>query len=189
MVSSSEVSGEVPGLLSVASAIRHAVAAHRLDRRLLMLADEIERAGQNDGDGAGLGHGRHAVFVGIFEMVRRQRAESRGECRAMQVGELIGVQTKRQAERLRFCEYLRGLFHREGDAFAEGVDHIGETLGGDRRQHFVADRIDIAGLVAGHLRRELRARREMSFEPISDARRPSRRAACSWRRSVSSSRP
>ena len=81
-------------------------------------------------------------------MIRRKRAEPRGERGAMQVRQLIGMQANRQAERLRLGEYLRGLFHREGDALAERVDRIGETLGGDRRQHLVADRVDVAGLVA-----------------------------------------
>ena len=58
MVSSSEVSGEVPGLQSVASAIGTPCLRNSVDRRLLRLADEVEGAGQQHGDGAGLRHRR-----------------------------------------------------------------------------------------------------------------------------------
>ena len=54
MASSSEVSGEVPGLQSVAMRHRHAVLAEELDRRLLRLAQEVEGARQQHRDRAGL---------------------------------------------------------------------------------------------------------------------------------------
>ncbi len=116
-----------------------------------MLANEIERTRQHDGDGAGPGHRRHPVLIGIFEMIGRERAEPRRERGAMQVRQLIGMQANRKAEGLGLCKYLRSLFHREGDALAERIDRVRKAGGGDRRQHLIADRIDIAGLVSCHL--------------------------------------
>ena len=109
MVSSSEVSGEVPGLQSVATAIATPCRAEQLDRRLLRLADEIEGAGQNHRDRPGLRHGPGAGLVGIFEMIGRQRAISSGECGAAQVGKLVGMQLDRQAERPGRIENYRSI--------------------------------------------------------------------------------
>ena len=130
-----------------------AVAPHRFDRRRLLLADEIERARQNHRNGAGPGHRRDAFVVGIFKMIGRKRAEARGKRGAVQVRELIGMKTNGQAERLRFRKDTRGLLRRERDAFAEGIDGIGEARRGDLRQHRVADRVDIGAAVALHLGR------------------------------------
>ena len=79
---------------------RHAVPAEQLDRRLLRLAQEIEGAGQQHRHGAGLGHRGGAGLVGVFQVVGGERAEARGERRAAEVGELVGVQLHRQAEPL-----------------------------------------------------------------------------------------
>ena len=58
MVSSSEVSGEVPGLQSVASAIGTPCRRNSVDRRRLRLAQEVEGAGQQHRDRAGLAPSR-----------------------------------------------------------------------------------------------------------------------------------
>ena len=79
---------------------RHAVLAEQVDRRLLRLAEEVEGAGQQHGDRAGLGHRGRARLVGVFEVVGRQRAVARRQRRAAEVGELVGVQLDRQARRL-----------------------------------------------------------------------------------------
>jgi hypothetical protein len=80
-------------------------------------------------------------------MVGCQRAVSCGQRRAVQIGELIGMQADRQAEHLRDIEDARRFLDRESDGLAERVDCVGKPLLGDRRQHS-ADRIDISRLVA-----------------------------------------
>ena len=119
MVSSSEVIGEVPGLQSVAIAICSLVAAQGLDRRKLLLAQHIEGAGQQHRHRAGLRHRSDAGLVGIFEMIGGKRVVARRKRRAVQVGELVGVQLDRQAVRFRGIEHARGLLGREGNALAE----------------------------------------------------------------------
>ena len=52
-ISSGESVGDEPGLWSVAMAIGTPARAQRRDRRQLRLAQEVERAGQQHGDGAG----------------------------------------------------------------------------------------------------------------------------------------
>ena len=84
MVKSSEVSGDVPGLQSVASAIGTRVAAEELDRRPL-----ASRAGNKTRREAARRRRRpppspHAGLVGILEMIGRKRAEAGGERRAVQ---------------------------------------------------------------------------------------------------------
>ena len=104
IVRSSEVSGDVPGLQSVATAIFTPCSSKQPNRRLLRLANEVVGAGQDHRDGAGPGHRRGAPLVGVFEMIGRQRAEARGKFCAVQIGELIGVKLHRQAERFRDAE-------------------------------------------------------------------------------------
>ncbi len=86
-------------------------------------------------------------------MIRRKRAKACGERCSLKVRKLVGVKTNGQAERFSRREHARGLFRREGDALAEGVDRIGQTLCGDLRQHGFADRVDITAAVTLHLRR------------------------------------
>ena len=53
---------------------RNACLAQRLDRRLLLLVDGIEGAGQEHGDGAGRGHRLRAILIEIFEMIGGESA-------------------------------------------------------------------------------------------------------------------
>lgn len=131
----------------------NAVAAQQVDRRLVRLADEIEGAGQQHGHGAGLGQGRDARLVDIFQVIGRLRAEPRRQRRAVQVGELLGVQLHRQAVRPGGLKHARDLFRREADGLAEGIDRVGQARGGDGRQHVAADEIDIGVFVATSLGR------------------------------------
>ncbi len=87
-------------------------------------------------------------------MVGRQRAECGGQRRAVQVGQLLGVQLDRQALRARRLEHAARLGGREADAFAEGVDRVGQALGGDGGDHLAADQVDVAVRVAGELGRQ-----------------------------------
>ena len=137
----------------------------------------------------GLRHRGGAGLVGVFEMVGRQRAEARGERRAAEVGELVGMQLDRQAERLRRVEDARDLLGREGDALAEAVDGVGQPFGGDGRQHLVDDQVDIGVLVALGFRRQRMRAEEGGARPSPAARSPSRRAARSDFASLSRSSP
>ena len=69
IVRSNEVSGEEPGLLSVASAIPTRCLRISSSRRRLSFAEKIEGTRKHDRDGACARHRRNAVFVGIFEVV------------------------------------------------------------------------------------------------------------------------
>ena len=71
----------------------------------------------------------------------------------MKVRKLVGMKTNGKAQRAGLLKHARGLLRRERDAFAKGVDRIGQALGGDRRQHGVADGVDIAAAVTFHFRR------------------------------------
>jgi hypothetical protein len=130
------------------------VGAQQIDRGNLGFADEIEGAGQEGGDGPGPGHGRGAGFVEIFQVVRRQGGELRGQGRPMQVGQLLGVQLDRQAVGPGGLEHPAGLGGRKTDALAEGVDGVGQAFGGDGRDHPVANEVDIAVRIAGEFRRQ-----------------------------------
>ena len=154
MASSSEVSGELPGLAVGGKRHRHAVAAERVDGRQLRLAQEIERAGQEHRDRAGLRHGRRAGFVGIFEVIGGERAEAGRERRAVEVGELVGMQFYAQAERAGCGEEAGDLVGAEGDALAETVDGVDQALGHQRRQDFCNDAGYIRVLVAVRFRRQ-----------------------------------
>ena len=77
MISSSEVTGEVPGLLSVAIAIGTPLAAQCGDRRQLRLAQHIERAGQQHRRRCRSRHRSDAVLIGVFQMIGRERAIAR----------------------------------------------------------------------------------------------------------------
>ena len=58
----------------------------RLDRRLLRLANEVERAGQQHGHGSGLGHRSSTSLVGMLQMIGRQRGEFCRERSAAEIG-------------------------------------------------------------------------------------------------------
>jgi hypothetical protein len=131
-----------------------AMPAERGDRRSLRFAQHVVGAGQENRHRPGLGHRGRALLVGVFEMIRRERAVRGGELRPAEIGELVGVELEGKAERLRRREHPRGLLGREGDPLAEGVDRIGEAVARDRRQHLLADEVDIGILVAARFRRE-----------------------------------
>ena len=122
--------------------------AERLDGRHLGLAQDIEGAGQQHGDRPRLGHGDGAIFVGVFEVVRRQRLELGGEPRAVKVGKLIGMQLHRQAQRLGLGENPTHFVRRERDAFDKTVNGIGKLGPRHRRQDRVGYEPQIARAVA-----------------------------------------
>ena len=128
IVSSSEVSGEVPGLQSVATAIGTPCLRKSSTGGRFRLAQEVERARQKHRDRSGRRHGRDAGFVRVFEMIGGQRAETGRQPRAASVGQLIGMQLDWQIETPRRVEHARDLLGREGDAFAEAIHRVDEAL-------------------------------------------------------------
>lgn len=130
------------------------MTAQQIDRWLVGFAHEVEGARQQHGDGAGPGQGFDARLVDMLQMVRRQSIVARSELCAAQIGELFGVQLHPQAKRLCHLEDAADLLRREGNAFTEAVDGIGQTGARDGRQHLVADPGDIGVLVAIRFRRQ-----------------------------------
>ena len=82
----------------------HAGGAQGSDRRQPRLAQEVERAGQEDGHGAGRRHRRDAVGADVLEVVARQRAVLGREHGAVLVAQLLGVQLDGEAEPTRRVE-------------------------------------------------------------------------------------
>jgi hypothetical protein len=135
IISSSDSTGDEPGLWSVAMAIGTRRRRAALHRRQPGFAQEVVGAGQQHGHGAGGAHRRDAVGRQVFQVVARQRAEPRRQCRAVLVAQLLGMQLDRQAQAARGVEHAFGLFGAEGDVVAEhvdGVDQAGLQLAGSQ---------------------------------------------------------
>ena len=71
---------------------------------------------------------------------------------AVHVGELLGVQLDAQALRGRRLEHAPGLFEREADGFAEGIDRVDQSFARQRRQHVADDLVDVFVRAAGEFR-------------------------------------
>ena len=127
-ISTSEITGDVPGLQSVATAIGTPCARSVRDRRHPRFAQDVKGAGQHHGDRTRTRERRHARIVRVFEMIDRQRAEFGGQRGAPRIGQLVGVQLDRQSMRARRLEYAPRLRGREGNALAERIDGVGQTL-------------------------------------------------------------
>ncbi|MNT57008.1 N-formimino-L-glutamate deiminase [compost metagenome] len=124
------------------------MVAEQSDRRFLRLADEVVGAGQQHRDRAGGGHGGGARVVSMLQMVGRKRAVPRSQGRAMQVGQLVGMQLDRQGERPGRVEDDPHLVGRKGDALTKAVHGVDQSLGSlQPGQHDVMDEIGIAPLV------------------------------------------
>ena len=154
-----------------------AVFAQSVDGRKLGVAQEIECAGQEHGGGARFRHRHDAGFVRVLDVIRGQRAEPCGECGAMQIRKLIRMEFYAQSVSLCGLEHTRDLLRRKRDAFAEGIDGVGQTFARDRRDHLVADACDVSILVAFRLRRQRMGAQERRDDvdraPLAErARRP-----------------
>jgi len=161
IASSSDVAGALPGLQSVATAMRARCLRKGRDRRRGRFADTVIGAGQHHRDGGGARNRLGARLVGVFEVVGRKRTKARGEAGGAQVRELVGVQLHRQAMPPRRFEDARHLLRRKADTVAEGIDGVGEPLRRDRRQPFLDDEVDVAVLVTPRFRRQ-RMRRQIA---------------------------
>ena len=181
-ISSSDVAGDVPGLQSVAIAIGTPSRAQRRDRRQPRLAQRVERARQQHGDGAGARHRRDARVARVFEMIGRQRAEFGGERARRPVSEswsacsLTGSPCARAASNTR-----RVCAAREADRLAERIDGIGEPRARGRGNRLAADVVDVVVGAAGELGRQRvrgeQRRAHVDVELGARARAP-RAAAC-----------
>ena len=134
------------------------MASESLDRRRLRLPQHVEGAGQQHRDGAGAAHRGGVRLAGIFDMVGRQGSEFGGERGAADARQLLGMEPERQPGAPRRLEDPPRLVDREGDAVAEGVDHVGEAFPGRGGQHLVADASDI-GLARHAGRKGMRAQK------------------------------
>ena len=121
----------------------HAGFAQLRDRRHGGVAGEVERARQQHRDGAGGAHRGDAGRIQMLDVVGRQRAMLRGQFGTVLVAHLLGVDLQRQPVRTGRLEYLRGLFAGEGDVLAEHVHRFGQAFGGDGRDHYFADLVDV----------------------------------------------
>ena len=185
IASSSEVSGEVPGLQSVASAIGTPCGAQGRDRRQPGLAHEVEGAGQQRRRPCPAAAMAAAPASSRYSRWSADRAPcSAASAAAVEVGELVGVQLDRQAVRPWRPRTRGDLGRRKGDALAEGVDRVGQALGGDRGIISRHTQVDIALAIAGELRRQGVGPRNVVA--IVHRTAPARaRAARSWRISAS----
>ena len=87
-------------------------------------------------------------------MIGRQRAVARGERRAAEIGELVGVQLDGKSARPRRIEDAGDLLRRKRDALAEPVDGVDQAFRGERRQHIAGNAGDVAVRVARGFRRQ-----------------------------------
>ena len=170
MASSSEVSGEVPGLQSVASAIGTPCRRNSSTGGCLRLAEEVEGAGQQHRHRAGRRHRRGAVLVGVFEMIGRERAVARGQRGAVQVRELVGVQLHRQAQRACAASNTRAVCSGEKAMPSQNASTASARPSrGDGRQHLVADQVDDSRPCRRRPPAAARARRGRSCATVTGA--------------------
>ena len=92
-------------------------------------------------------------------MIRRERAECRGERRAFLVRELLGMQLHADPLRRGGVEHAFALLAREADVLAERVHRIHQPLLDECRQDVAADLVDVIVGATGELRWQ-RVRRE-----------------------------
>ena len=128
--------------------------AHEVDRRRLTLAQHIVGARQQHRDDARIRHRSDALFIGIFEMIGRQRAEFGRQRRSARVRQLIGMQLDRKPRPARGVEHAGDLVARERDPLAKPVDGVDQPLAGERRNHFVGDIGDIGVAFFREFRRQ-----------------------------------
>ena len=104
------------------------MGAECIQRRQARFAQDVEGAGQQHRDGAGFGHGLHADLRGVFDVVGGQAVEPGHQPGATAVGELVGVQLHRQAERARGLEHAPGLPDAEADGFGERIHRVHQSF-------------------------------------------------------------
>ncbi len=144
--------GEVPGLQSVATAIATLCLRSIADRRLARFLERVKGARQEHRDGAGRGHRLGAGLVEMLEMVGAERMIFCGQRGALLIGQLLGVETHREAVRGRGLEQPLDLLGGERHAFAKGVDagrEAGLGRGGDELVDHLADVVRAAVLFGG----------------------------------------
>src|SRR5262245_28069317 len=98
-----------------------------------------------------------------------------GELCAVQVRELVSMELYWQTRSLRGSEHARSLLGREGDALAEGIDRVGQTLLRDFGNH-CADLRDVAVFVGGLRRQRVGAEKRRYHIDPALTRKPARGA-------------
>ena len=128
IASSSEFSGDVPGLRSVATAIAHAMRAQGRNGGSCVSRNVIERPRQQHRHGSRRRHRRRPILIGIFQMIGGKRGETRRQRSAMQVGELVRMQFHPQPVRAGRFKNLLDFRRRKSNTLAKPIDGIGQIL-------------------------------------------------------------
>ena len=104
------------------------MSAKELHRRVSRRMQGIERPRQEHRDRPRLGEGANPGLAGVFQMIGRQRAISRGKAGSAEIRELLRVKLHRQPQRAGALEHALDLGGGEGDTLAEAVHRIDEAL-------------------------------------------------------------
>ena len=97
-------------------------------------------------------------------MIGRQPVIARHQSGTGLVGQLLGMQLDRQPQALGGAEHALGLGWRKANFFAKCIDRIDQSLRRQRRQHLLADRIDIGVGLACIFRRQRMRAEESGFD-------------------------
>jgi len=101
--------------------------------------------------------------IEILQVIGGQGAVARGERRAMQVAELFRVQLDGKAVVLRGAKHPFHLPGRKSNTFTERIHRIGQSVSGQRRQHFLAHELDVRVAATGILVRKGMGTQECGF--------------------------
>lgn len=114
--------------------------------------EEVERTGQEHRGASSLTHGPGTGFTRVLEMVCRPRTHPSGQCRPVQIRELVGMEATRKAVIGPHAKDPLTFFRREADPFAERVDGISEAALGHIRDHLVAYEVHVRSSVLHEFR-------------------------------------
>src|ERR1039458_8753210 len=108
----------------------------------MRLAQSVIRSRQQHRDGARTRQCADARLIDVFQVVRGQRLEPRGQLRGSHVAELTRVQVNRQLQSLSSAQIPLSLLRRECDRLAECIHRVGEPRGGNRLEPRAAYLVD-----------------------------------------------
>ena len=131
----------------------NAVAPKMLDGREPRFPERVERARQQDGDGARRRHRPGIVWRRVLQMIGGERAVSGRKPGAAKIRELLGVQFDRQTERLGRLENTFDLIDPKGNARAKSIDRVGKVQAGGRFQRRDTHRVDVSVRIVPVFRR------------------------------------
>ena len=117
---------------------------------------QIERGNREQrGDDAGGGEPIRGGFVDENQVIRRSRADLRGDARAAGRAELVGVDAQLHPGAPRRLQDRAALLRREDAGLAEHVAPLGEPLARDGGDHLVDDEVDVVAAAIAVLDRHL----------------------------------